>query len=591
MTGSDSIPRIPAGDPRYVPNRATVSLPAISHNAQQLHSLLNEHTALMGIVKAEGYGHGLIDSARAALHGGATWLGVAHPSSALALVRAGIDAPILAWLYEPVTAKELLPHIIGAGVDIAVSSRDQLDLVEQAARTVERRARIHIKLDTGMGRSGVLPRDVGPLASAVRASDHVHLVGAMSHFYNGDVPNDSSIDQQAATFDSMCRVMEEEAGPVPIKHISNTATTLTRPDLHYDLVRPGLALYGYSPVPTELDLRPALTLRTRLSVRKDVEAGQVIGYGATYTCPEPTTVGLIPIGYADGIPRSSSNRSQVLVRTENGDEIAAQVGRVSMDQIVIDLGSGTHAQVGDEVVLFGDPRTLPGVPTAEDWAKAAETIPYEVLTNISARVPRVMIPLETERERTWAPAQPNARTLSVHTCGPDDTRRAARALALSARAGDLYVLDGPLGAGKTTFTQGFASALHVRGNVASPTFVIARVHPAVGEGPDLVHVDAYRLDSDWDIDDLDLDSDLDSSIMLVEWGRDRVEHVNDSYVLVELHREEAEVPYTDPEGLEEPRSLTVTFHGPRYTDKDIVRITVDLHEAGFDVRTVEGIQA
>lgn len=588
---SEPTPRIPASDPKFVPNRATVSLPAIAHNARELHTLLGEHTALMAVVKADAYGHGLVETAQAALAGGATWLGVAHPSSALALARAGVDAPILSWVYEPVTAREIFPHVIGAGVDLAVSSMEQLSLVIEAAQKVERRARVHVKMDTGMGRSGVLPVDVARIGAEIRAHDSVQLVGAMSHFYDADTPGSPSVDRQAAVFDQMCAELEEEAGPIPIKHIANTAATLTRPDLHFDMVRPGIALYGFSNVPTELDLRPAMSLTTRVSVVKDVQPGQVVGYGATFTCEEATTLGLLPIGYADGLPRSSSNRARVLVRTEGGDELVSQVGRVSMDQIVVDLGVDTNAQPGDSVVIFGDPASISGVPTAHDLAEASDTISYEILTSVSARVPRVIEPIVKEEERTWTPSVPQPRTVTVSTRGADDTRRAARALAASARAGDLYVLDGPLGAGKTTFTQGFAGALNVRGNVASPTFVISRVHPSQVDGPDLVHVDAYRLDEDWDIEDLDLDSGIEESITLVEWGRDRVEHLSDSYAVVALRRDESVPLSDDPDDTDEARSLSVTFTGPRYSDDDIVRVLVDLRDAGFDVDAQEGKNA
>lgn len=591
MTMSDSTPRVPASDPRYVPNRASVSLPAIEHNTRQLHSLLGEQTALMAIMKADAYGHGMIEAASAALAGGATWLGVAHPSSALALARAGFDVPILAWLYEPVSAREVLPHAIGAGIDVAVSSLEQFELVSEAARMVDRCARVHVKMDTGMGRSGVQKGGVGSLGAKVRASDFTQLVGAMSHLYDADSVGAASIDAQADEFVDMCRILEEEAGPIPIKHLANSAALLTRPDLHFDMVRPGIALYGYPPVATELELRPALSLTSRMSVIKDVDAGQVVGYGATQTCPEATTLGVVPVGYADGLPRLASNRASVLVRTEAGDERVPQVGRISMDQIVVDLGQATNARVGDQVMVFGDPHAIEGAPTASEWAEASDTIEYEVLTSIAARVPRVTEPLVRAEERSWEPAAPAARTLTVHTAGADDTRRAARALASSARAGDLFVLDGPLGAGKTTFTQGFASALNVRGNVASPTFVISRVHPNEGGGPDLVHVDAYRLDEEWDIEDLDLDSDVDSSITLVEWGRDRVEHLSESFAIVELRRDEAAVRPTDPDDTDEKRSLTFTFAGPRYSDEDLVRVVVDLRDAGFEVETSEGARA
>lgn len=574
-------------DPLMSPNRAEVSLKAIAHNAAQLRAAIPDYIALMAVVKADGYGHGMVEAARAAIAGGATWLGVAHPATALDLARADLEVPILAWLHEPVSAKDVLPHAVGAGVDLAVSSLAQLESVNDAARSIERRARVHVALDTGMGREGAFGSQVEAIGRAIRESSHVSLAGAMSHLYNADVPGDGSVREQAARFDEMCEKLEAAAGPIPLRHLSASAGALAGEEFRYDMVRPGITMFGYSPLETDLDLRPAMSLTSRISLVKRVEAGQVVGYGARYVTERPTTLALVPIGYADGLDRRLTNRLKVLVQTGSSSTLVPQVGTISMDQIVLDLGPVTDAAPGDRVIIFGDPKRYPGVWTAEDLAREAGTIPYEILTSVSSRVPRVVLPLATDSaERTWSVEgeRPVPSSFTVHTSGAEDTRRAARAIAHHAKAGDLFVLDGPLGAGKTTFTQGFASELDVRGNVASPTFVIARVHPANAEGPDLVHVDAYRLDEDWDIEDLDLDSDLDTSITLVEWGRDRVEHLSNSYAIVELHREESLQggPLDDdPDDTDEERSLTVTFVGERYTREELVRIGIDLREAGF----------
>lgn len=574
-------------DPLISPNRAEISLKAIAHNASQLRAAIPDYIALMAVVKADGYGHGMVEAARAAIAGGATWLGVAHPATALDLARANLDVPILAWLHEPVSAKEVLPHAIGAGVDLAVSSLAQLEAVIDAAHSIERRARIHVALDTGMGREGAFGSEVEAIGAAIRESAHVSLAGAMSHLYNADVQGDASVREQAARFDAMCERLEAAAGPIPLRHLSASAGALAGEEFRYDMVRPGITVYGYSSIETDLDLRPAMSLTSRISLVKRVEAGQVVGYGAQYVTERPTTLALVPIGYADGLDRRLTNRLKVLVQTGSTSTLVPQVGTISMDQIVLDLGPETDAGPGDRVVIFGDPNRYPGVWTANDLAREAGTIPYEILTSVSSRVPRVVLPLAADPgERTWSVEgeRPAPRSFTVRTSGAEDTRRAARAIAHHAKAGDLFVLDGPLGAGKTTFTQGFARALDVRGNVASPTFVIARVHPANAEGPDLVHVDAYRLDEDWDIEDLDLDSNLDTSITLVEWGRDRVEHLASSYAIVELHREESlqSGPLDeDPDDTDEERSLTVTFVGERYTREELVRIGIDLREAGF----------
>ena len=631
MTQTIPTSSLVAEDMALVPNRARVSMEAIRHNASQISSLLDEQTALMAVVKADAYSHGMIEAASAAIAGGATWLGVAHPASALALTDAGFDVPILTWLFEPHTAQQTLPRVVEAGIDVAVGSLDMLELVIEAGRRVDRRARVHLKIDTGMGRGGVLPSELTALATLLRLSDHAHLVGAMSHLHSADVLGSPSIDAQAEIFAAACDAMSEELGPIPLRHLANTAATLSRPDLHLDMVRVGIGMYGLPPVPTDLDLRPAMTLSSRLAMVKHVPAGSHTGYGALHEFDSDTNLGLVPIGYADGLHRTTSGRGRVLVRTDGGPQSAQQVGRLSMDQLVVDLGADTEARPGDEVIIFGDPSAIEGAPTAEEWATAADTISYEILTCVCSRVARVTLPLEADEEPAEAeeraaaetpepapeaaavPADaasaeaqghetqvqaaaetgsdwqvvPQVHTLSLQTYSAEETRRVAQQLAVDARAGDLIVLDGPLGAGKTTFTQGFATQLNVRGAISSPTFVISRVHPALDGGPDLVHVDAYRLEDDWAIEDLDLDSDLEESIMLVEWGRDRVEHLASSYVTVELIRPSS-AANEDPDDLDEPRTIRLTFVGARYAEADLEALAGRLSDAGLIVHSEDG---
>lgn len=385
---------IPAEDPRHIPNRAAIDPSAITHNAAALRSLLGEQTALMAVVKADAYGHGMLTAARAALEGGATWLGVAHPASALALVRAGLDVPILTWLYEPTTAAEVLPEVIDAGIDVSVGSERMLRLVADAARSVDGRARVHVKIDTGMGRNGILPSAAGAFGEMIGGEDHLNAVGAWTHLSSADDPADPETDRQVEEFDAACVQMSEELGPIPLQHLANTAATISRPDLHRDIVRVGIGLYGYPPLPMPdgVRLRPAMSLTSRLALVKDVPAGQRIGYGHTERAEEPTRLGLVPIGYADGLHRAASGQVDVVVRTRTGDQLARQAGRISMDQIILDLGPDSRAQAGDPVILIGAPGAAVlddgAVPTAEDWARAAGTIPYEVLTSISARVGR-----------------------------------------------------------------------------------------------------------------------------------------------------------------------------------------------------------
>ena len=255
----------------------------------------------------------------------------------------------------------------------------------------DRRARVHLKIDTGMGRNGVLPWQVREMGAAIRDDDFLQLTAAWTHLTSAEDPEGPATDQQAELFDSACEALEDEVGPIPLQHIANSAATLTRPDLHRDIVRPGIALYGYPPVPADVPLRPAMTLSSRLALVKEVPEGHSVGYGRIHRTSRATTLGLVPIGYADGLHRTASDSIDVLVRTQSGDRRVPQVGRISMDQIVVDLGPETAARAGDEVVLFGDAGgepDAPSAPTADHWARAAETIPYEVLTSVSGRVTR-----------------------------------------------------------------------------------------------------------------------------------------------------------------------------------------------------------
>lgn len=385
---------IPAEDPRQIPNRAIIDPAAITHNAATMASLLGDQTALMAVVKADAYGHGMLTAARAALEGGATWLGAAHPASALALMRAGFDVPIFTWLYEPVTAAEYLPEVVKAGIDVSVSSERMLRLVTEAARATEHRARIHVKVDSGMGRGGVLPEQIEHLGRAIAEDEHVHVVAAWTHLASADDPADPFTDLQVEAFDRACGILADQIGPIPLQHIANSAAAISRPDLQRDLVRAGITLYGYppAPLPEGKRLRPAMTVTSRLAMVRDVEEGHSVGYGHIHALDRSTRLGLVPIGYADGLHRAASGKVEVVVRTRSGDELARQVGRISMDQIVIDLGPESKALSGDEVIIMGPPTAAVvaegEVPSAETWAEAAGTIPYEMLTSVSARVTR-----------------------------------------------------------------------------------------------------------------------------------------------------------------------------------------------------------
>jgi len=374
------------------PARAVIDLAAIRANVETL-AAHAPSAQVMAVVKADGYGHGLVPSARAALAGGATWLGAAQVPEALALRAAGLDARILTWLYAPGAP---LADAVAADVDVSVSAPWALDELVAGARQVGRSARVHLKVDTGLGRSGSMPSEFPALLDAAlraEASGEVRVVGIWSHFAWADAPQHPSVRAQAEVFAAMVGLAERRGARLEVRHLANSAATLTNPAVHYDLVRPGIAVYGLSPMPdladaTELGLVPAMTLEAELVLVKRVPAGQGVAYGHLYTTAAETTLGLVPLGYADGIPRHASERGPVLV----GDRRLTVAGRICMDQFVLDLGPEARESAGDRVVLFG-PGTG-GEPTAEDWARASGTIGYEIVTRIGARVPRVYVGTE-----------------------------------------------------------------------------------------------------------------------------------------------------------------------------------------------------
>lgn len=369
--------------------RATVDLDVICRNVE----VLCKHAgsaAVMAVVKADGYGHGLVPSARAAISGGASWLGVAQLSEAMALRDNGIATPLLSWLHVPGTD---FAAAIVAGIDLSVSALWSLVEVAQAARVLGRTARIHLKVDTGLGRNGAFGDDWPALLSAARrleAEGVVRVVGVWSHFVYADEPEHPTVRAQEERFAEAVHDAERAGCDLEVRHIANSAATLTNPGAAYDMVRPGLAVYGLSPVPLlgnpeSFGLTPAMTLSADLAVTKRLPAGQGISYGHLYVTSQDTTVGLVPIGYADGIPRCATNAGPVsLAGTRH-----AVAGRVCMDQFVIDLGPGSRAQAGDRVTLFGTGES--GTPTAQDWAEATGTISYEIVSRIGPRVPRVYV--------------------------------------------------------------------------------------------------------------------------------------------------------------------------------------------------------
>jgi len=374
------------------PARAVVDLAAIRGNVRALAQ--HAPTAqVMAVVKADAYGHGLLPVATAAVEAGATWLGTAQVSEALALRAAGVTTPrVLTWLYAPGAP---LGEAIEADVDVSVAAPWALDEVLRAARATGRTARVHLKVDTGLGRNGVLPDQLPELtAAALRAEAEgaVRLVGVWSHFAFADEPDHPTVRAQEQVFADAVHTVEAAGARLEVRHIANSAATLTRPAVHYDLVRPGLAVYGLSPVPqlggpADFGLVPAMTLEAELATVKRVPAGQGVSYGHQYVTDRETTLGVVPLGYADGIPRHASGSGARLGGpVQVGRRTLGVAGRVCMDQFVLDLGPEATQRAGDRVVLFGT--GADGGPTAEDWARAAGTISYEITTRLGVRVPR-----------------------------------------------------------------------------------------------------------------------------------------------------------------------------------------------------------
>jgi alanine racemase len=361
----------------HTPVRAevVVDLDAIRHNVRRLVELAAGSGAeTMVAVKADGYGHGAVRVAEAAVDAGATWLGACSQAEALDLRAAGITVPVLAWLDLP--SEDRAPGV-AAGVDLAVSSTVELDRVVAAAGRAGRPARVHLKIDTGMTRNGCPPADWPDLvASAADAADRgaVEVVAVWSHLASADEPGDDSVDLQAERFDEAYR-QALAADLRPKRHLANSAAMLTRPDLRFDIVRPGIACYGLSPVDTDVDLRPAMTFHSSVVATKRIAAGEAVGYGRTWTALSDRTVALVPVGYADGVPRALSGRFDVWLTGRR----RPAVGRVSMDQIVVDCGDD-EIPLGTDVVLFG--AGTHGEPTVREWADRIDTIDYEIVTGM-----------------------------------------------------------------------------------------------------------------------------------------------------------------------------------------------------------------
>lgn len=362
-----------------------IDLDAIAHNVSTIAAHVGPHVALMAVVKANAYGHGAVDVARRALASGASWLAVARVPEGVALRRARIAAPILVMNYP--TPDEIDAAVLH-DLTLTVTEWHVAKRVSRRAEDNIRPARVHVKVDTGMGRFGLLPDEVVPFFQQLATLPGLVVEGIFSHFAVADSADKTYTWHQFETFTGVLDRLEDAGYFVPLRHIANSAATLDLPETHLDAVRVGIAMYGLHPsddVAPAVPLKPALTLRSRVARVRVLPAGASISYGRTFITPHPMRVALIPVGYGDGYHRILSNRGAVLIRGQR----APIVGRVCMDQFVVDVSAIDDVTVDDPVVLIG----CQGGECirAEEVARWAETINYEVTTSLLPRAPRLFV--------------------------------------------------------------------------------------------------------------------------------------------------------------------------------------------------------
>lgn len=356
-----------------------IDLSAIAHNVQAMRRLTD--TRVMAVVKANGYGHGLVAAANTAVGAGAAYCGVARIDEALEIRDGGVDAPVLV-LGE--TPNSRMADAVARQISVTVYDQAQLDPLATAARSAGEPVRVHVKVDTGMTRLGAAPNQAFGLLQALQGMEGVQVEGLFTHFARADEPSAQSTDKQAALFNDLLGEVTSAGLRPPLVHTANSAAALTRPSARFDMVRPGIAIYGLNPSPevrVPEDFRPSLTWKARLTTVRQVPAGTGVSYGHRYVTQKDERLGVIPVGYGDGFRREPGAR--VLIH----GHWAPVVGRVCMDQTIVNLDNVPQAATGDEVVIVGRQGDLgirPG-DLAEVWG----TVGYEVVCGLSARVPRL----------------------------------------------------------------------------------------------------------------------------------------------------------------------------------------------------------
>jgi alanine racemase len=365
---------------------AEVNLLAVADNLSLIKSKTDAQ--VLAVVKADAYGHGLLAVGKAAADAGADWLGTALLEEGIALRKSGVKIPIISWLTP---MGEDFKTAINLDIDLSISSVELLSEVVAAAKAINKIPRVHIEVDTGMSRGGVGDDWQLFLDQLIKAlkSNEINVVGIWSHFARADEPDEKMNKEQLATFEDRVKSLAMAGISPEFIHIANSAASLTNKSAHKNIIRWGIGLYGLSPDinnlgdSKSLKLKPAMKLKAKLHLVKTVKAGASVGYGGTATTKSDTKLGVVTLGYADGVPRNANNLAGVFAAGIR----APLIGRVSMDQFVVDLGINSLAKTGDEVIVFGDGGS--GEYTADEWAKASGTINYEIVTRIGSRVPRL----------------------------------------------------------------------------------------------------------------------------------------------------------------------------------------------------------
>jgi alanine racemase len=377
---------------------AEIDLKAIAHNVGELRRITQPESRLMAVVKANGYGHGAIEVAQCALQNGATTLGVARIEEGIQIRKAGIQAPILIFGYAlPEQAASLLEYDLKPCVSTAASARK----LSETAASLRKKIKVHLKVDTGMGRLGQLPHNFKSDNStainteaieetlAIAAMESLELEGICTHLASADSRDKAYTEKQLHLFINYLKRLNQAGLKPPITHAANSAALIDMPQSHFDMVRPGIAIYGLYPSAevqkNRISLKPAMALKARIIHLKQVPAGFKVSYGSTYETQKPTTIATVPVGYADGLNRLLSSRGQILVQ---GQRVPI-IGRVCMDLTMLDVDGIENVQIGDEVVIFGQQgnETL----SVDEMASLLNTINYEIVSTITARVPRVYL--------------------------------------------------------------------------------------------------------------------------------------------------------------------------------------------------------